>query len=438
MKEALSVTVEKVKFSSDESGFCVFVFRSGSGADEITGTAAGVLPGVSAGRRYDLEGEWRMHPKYGSQFSFAGFAEAEPEDELSIESFLASGVVKGVGPSLARAIVRKFGSECLEIIRDHPERLTEVPGIGRKKAAAIIESYGEHRGYADTVMALSPLGISSGVCMKLYRQYGADAARVIRDNPYRLMEEVSGIGFARADKIAEKLGIAKDAPMRIQGGIVAGLARITDEGSTFALEKEFVEEIAQVLDVEREKLEDELLQLIMAGLIMREDMDGRLVLMPMNLYEAEQDVAGALWHLSNASLSHVSHNAGPIIAARQESSGIALSEQQKEAVMLALSSGVCVITGGPGTGKTTIINTILSVLNASGIRTALAAGYRPVSLLMEKKYFTGQAADIAEACRDVPVYTASGDVLTELTGFRLTQGVLCAMHRREPMLSRQA
>ncbi len=369
MKEAVTVTVETVRYYNEENGYCVLTFDDG-GEETV---AVGVLPGAARGISYVLEGEWTVHPKFGPQFAFSSFERKLPEGVEGVRAFLASGSVKGVGPAIAEALIKRFGEESLRIIRDEPDRLTEVPGIGPVKAKQIAESYAENRGYADTFMLLSPLGLSASACYKLYKLYGAAAPERIRENPYRLADEVRGMGFKRADAIAEKLGIAKDSPFRIASGVKAAMESASEDGSTYVHEGEFVEKLAGFLDVTREQVRDSVFDLTLEGVLTQEDIEGSRALSLTRMSSAERRVASGLWRLSQSELTHLSGEAGRVLRAMEAAGGPRLSELQRRAVVSSLENGVFVITGGPGTGKTTIIRAILTVLREQGVRTALAA-----------------------------------------------------------------
>ena len=369
MKEAVTVTVETVRYYNEENGYCVLTFDDG-GEETV---AVGVLPGAARGISYVLEGEWTVHPKFGPQFAFSSFERKMPEGVEGVRAFLASGSVKGVGPALAEALIKTFGEDSLRIIRDEPDRLTDVPGIGPVKAKQIAESYAENRGYADTFMLLSPLGLSASACFKLYKLYGAAAPEKIRENPYRLADEVRGMGFKRADAIAEKLGIAKDSPFRITSGVKAAMESASEDGSTYVHEGEFVEKLAGFLDVTREQVRDSVFDLTLEGVLTQEDIEGIRALSLTRMSSAERRVAAGLWRLSQSELTHLSGEAGRVLRAMEAAGGPRLSELQRRAVVSSLENGVFVITGGPGTGKTTIIRAILTVLREQGVRTALAA-----------------------------------------------------------------
>ena len=325
------------------------------------------------GRTYRLLGEWKTHPKYGEQFAFSSAEELEPTTEEGIAAFLCSGMIKGVGPKMASAIVKKFGPDTLKIISEEPGRLTEVPGVGKTKAAAIEEGYREHREYADTVLALSAYDISAGTCLKLYRVYGKNAVSVIRENPYALIGDVYGIGFKKADKIAASAGIKEDSPERIKAGIKFLLNQLVKSGDTYAPAAEFTEKAAQFLDVTREQVSDCAFEMAVDGTICKDLIEGRAVYMLFSYCRAEKYVAAKLYELCGAELPHIAVTAENLIKQEEQNTGISLSEKQKKAVFESVGNGVLVITGGPGTGKTTIINTILSIYEHAGLYAALAA-----------------------------------------------------------------
>ena len=202
MKNEKTGTLTDLIFYNRENFFAISVFESKN--EQFY--AVGYLPHAEKGRTYTLIGDWKNHPKYGEQFAFTSYEEKEPETEVGIVSFLSSGVIKGVGPSTARAIVKKFGASTIEVLKETPERLTEVSGIGKKTAKTITESYQEHREFANVVLSLQGYEITANTAMKLYRVYGADAEEKIKENPYQLIDDVLGIGFQKADKIASNPG----------------------------------------------------------------------------------------------------------------------------------------------------------------------------------------------------------------------------------------
>ena len=369
MKEIKEGRISDLIFHNEDNFYTIAVFETGT--EQFC--AVGYLPRPQKGRRYTLTGEWKTHPRYGEQFAFSSFEEPEPATSDGILSFLSGGIVKGVGPSTAAAIVRQFGDDALRIMEQEPERLTEVSGIGKAKAKSISESYAQHKEYAGTIMALAKLDLSTAVCMKLYKAYGAAASDIVRENPYQLIADVFGIGFRKADKIAESIGFDRQSPFRVKAGFLYCLETLAGEGDTYAPKAEFIERCAGFLDVSREDVQEAMTELAINGQICLENLNGEEILQLWRFRRAEQKVAGKLFELCHTPLIHVSAEADKLIAASEKESGLALSLLQKDAIVSSLRNGVSVITGGPGTGKTTIINTILKILRASGVRTALAA-----------------------------------------------------------------
>ncbi len=369
MKEEKTGQLSEIIFHNEENQYTIAAFETDTDAFIAVGSL--VMP--RKGRSYRLTGEWTVHPRYGEQFAFSSAQELEPTTKEGIASFLCSGVIRGIGPSAAAKIVRHFGEDTLRVIREEPERLTEVSGIGEVKAKAIATGYQEHREYADTVMKLSSFDISPAVCLKLYKAYGTKAEDVVRENPYRLIDDLYGIGFQKADRIAQSIGFAQDSPFRVKSGLLYALNQKSQNGDTYVEKRPFIEEAAQFLDVSREQCEEAAFDLIMDGSVFPEKLGGVDTLMLYRFYKAEKRVAASLFNLCHASLTHIPGNMERLIAASEKESGITLSEQQKNAVISSLKNGVSVITGGPGTGKTTIINAILHILSSAGISTALAA-----------------------------------------------------------------
>jgi len=336
-------------------------------------TVVGYLPAADRGRAFRFRGNWKTHPTYGEQFSFTEYQEEMPSTSEGIEGFLASGLLKGIGKKTAAAIVRKFGEKTFEIIEKEPCRLTEVDGIGEKKAAAVAEAFQAHKEFAGITLFFQQFGIAASYAMKLYKVYGSDTIQAVTDNPYQLVDDIFGIGFKKADKIAEKMGIAKDSEYRIRSGIKYALWLYVNEGHTYVPQKLFCESAAELLDVGTEQIYEMLIQLAFEGEIHIENLEGRSVVFPMPYYMAEQNVCKRLIALNEARLKPISSNVDQLIAVTECETGIRLSENQKDAVKASLQNGVSVITGGPGTGKTTIINTIMKIFEHSGFATAIAA-----------------------------------------------------------------
>jgi exodeoxyribonuclease V alpha subunit len=333
----------------------------------------GNLPNAKAGMSFDFSGDWVIHAKYGEQFAFTSYEETEPEGKSEIESFLASGVVRGVGPKTARAIVDKFGEASLDVIENNPKRLMEVEGIGAKKWLGINESYREHKEFAEVIMQFSQFGISADAAMKLYEYYGADAVNVIKANPYRMIEDVRGVGFKIADDIASRLGISGDSEDRIRSGVVYVLRRYILDGSTCVPENRLIENTVELLDVTRDQTEDVLIDLNLEGKVIRENIDNVPFVFLAPYYVAEKTIAYDIVRLAGTEPTPLARDAGDLTASAESVTGLQLAASQRAAVIGSLESGIFVITGGPGTGKTTIIHVISEALSSCGLDIAIAA-----------------------------------------------------------------
>ena len=366
----LSCIVERIVFRNDENGFTVADVKAGKQKTR----AVGIMPDLRSGMSVLFTGNYEINGKFGEQFSVSGYEAAAPADEQSIEDFLGSGVLPGIGPKTAAAIVKKFGTDTFEIIEHEPEKLKQIPGIGDKKLEAILASYREHKEVTDTVLHFVKLGISRSAAMRLYKNYGAKAPEVVNEDPYRLVKEVDGIDFKTADLIAQRLGYARDGEKRIGAGLVYILSRAAQDGNTCLPAEEALEKARALLEVMGEEIEDAAFYLELGGSIRRETLQsGSEYWFLSSLYMAEKAVANDLKRLSAADLRPVRADIPGLIEGMESHKGITLSPAQKKAVVTSLSSGVFVITGGPGTGKTTIIRAVADVLTSCGFELAIAA-----------------------------------------------------------------
>ncbi|HKM28814.1 MAG TPA: ATP-dependent RecD-like DNA helicase [Anaerovoracaceae bacterium] len=382
MEEKTGVIAEII-FHNDDNGYTVAIMET----EEEQLTVVGCIPLCNKGTTYTIKGTFKVHPTFGEQFAFSEYEEVEPKGVMAIEGFLASGVIAGVGMATARLIVNKFGEESLDIIEKEPRRLLEVVGIGEKRLGKIIESYGAHREFARVSLAFQEVGVSTDYALKLYKAYGIGAVDLIKENPYRLVEEVDGFGFKKADAIASKMGIAPDSPFRIRSGIKYYLSYMAGEGNTYMPQTVLCECVANgmclydderivspiCLDVPMAMVEEQLLGMSMEYDIKLEDLDGSKVCYLYPYYIAEQRVCQGMVALENASPKALAADADGLIKVTEGQTGVVLSEQQKWAIKNSLVRGVSIITGGPGTGKTTIINTIINIFEESELKTAIAA-----------------------------------------------------------------
>lgn len=366
----LEGTVERITFYNEENSYAVVKLKLGSGQ---LATVVGKLPPLYLGEHLRLTGQWVSHREYGNQFQVEEWESEIPKTVTGIERFLSSGLVKGLGPATAQKIVRKFGLDTLEIITKMPDRLTEISGISAKKADRISRSLQEHQEIQQIMVFLQGVGVSPGFALKIYRTYRQAAYKIVTENPYRLADEVFGIGFKIADQIAQKIGISSESPYRIRAGIRYLLNEYCNNGHIYGVETELIELAAQELNVDKLKLATEIEALIQQRELFREIIDGIAVLYLAPFYYSEVGAAAKVSELLQAEMKPVNVNAERFLAEYTRANRIELAARQREAVLKAVASGMLVITGGPGTGKTTIIKAVLQLFKAARFSIMLAA-----------------------------------------------------------------
>lgn len=355
--------VERITYQNPENGYSVFRVKV-KGYDDLV-TLVGNLLDVPAGSVLLCQGEWRVDRKYGQQFQCSTWEEVMPATAYGIEKYLGSGLVKGIGPKFARLIVDRFGTGTIEVIETDIERLNEVHGIGPKRIAKISESWERQKDIKNVMLFLQGHGVSTAFAAKIYREYGKESVSKVQENPYRLADDIWGIGFKTADGIASKMGYGKDDPRRVRSGILYTLGQLADEGHCFATGEQLLGTAAELLDVGEEAIGAVLADMSGAGDVIT---DGEAIYLPPFHY-AECGVARRLLALRNGNGSLFSEDEPEL--PRVE--GIVYDETQLEAVRLALKSKVMVLTGGPGTGKTTTTKAIIGALRSSGMKVLLAA-----------------------------------------------------------------
>ena len=365
----------KIIFNNPENGYTVAVFDTEAGAIRIAGSFAE----PKSGAKYRLEGRFTIHPKYGEQFSVSSYEEMMPEGADAILEFLSAGNIRGIGPKTASQIVDVFGDETLTVIEETPEKLLTISGIGPKTLVKITESFGESREFASTSIELRELGIEMNEAVRVYRIYGKDSLRIVSENPYILAEDIRGINFRRADAIAAKLGMEPESSVRIESGIRYMLRTWAASGSTLMPENYLVEKTAEFLDVMMDNVRESLREMVFAGELEEDRMNDTAVIYLYGYYHAEQRVAHELMKIRNAALKPIPLQAENFLDAVRMASddpfgdGIELSVEQKRAILECLTNNITIITGGPGTGKTTIINTLVKLFDSAGFSVALAA-----------------------------------------------------------------
>ena len=355
--------VERITYQNPENGYSVFRVKV-KGYDDLV-TLVGNLLDVPAGSVLLCQGEWRVDRKYGQQFQCSTWEEVMPATAYGIEKYLGSGLVKGIGPKFARLIVDRFGTGTIDVIETDIERLNEVHGIGLKRIAKIRESWEKQKDIKNVMLFLQGHGVSTAFAAKIYREYGKESVSKVQENPYRLADDIWGIGFKTADGIASRMGYGKDDPRRVRSGILYTLGQLADEGHCFATDEQLLGTAAELLDVGEEAIGAVLEDMSGAGDVIT---DGEAIYLPPFHY-AECGVARRLLALRNGNGSLFSEDEPEL--PRVE--GIVYDETQLEAVRLAMKSKVMVLTGGPGTGKTTTTKAIIGALRSSGMKVLLAA-----------------------------------------------------------------
>lgn len=362
-------TVEEIIFSNEINGYTVCCVRR---ENEIV-TAVGYMPFLNAGETVKLTGKWVSHPDYGDQFKAEMYEKVLPQTEEAIERYLASGILKGVGPATAARIVQTFGRETLDIIGSKPQMLAGIKGISLDKAIRIGQAFEEQKGLRNVVMLLQEYGISPSCCIKIYKAFGDKAVEKIRENPYCLSEEVFGIGFKTADRIAMNMGVDPNSRFRMCSGIKYTLSQAGTSGHTYLPAPKLKGHASDLLGTEIPDIEDALVSLLMDRSIIVEKHEDADRVYLSSFHSAELGVCKRLLELSDTHFKGSADGFEERLGRVQDEEGVELAEMQKEAVREAMTRGVLVITGGPGTGKTTIIKSIIRLLNNDGRRVALAA-----------------------------------------------------------------
>lgn len=361
--------VNEIIFKNEENGYVVAEIDTGN--EDVV--VVGYIPIINVGETMSFTGSYIVHPIYGKQLQVISSKQIVPSTIEGIISYLGSGLIKGIGPKTAERIVEKFGKDSLDIIQYRPELLTQVNGIGEKKAGVIAESFEEQREIKEVMLFLQQYGVSTTYAMKIYKKYRDNTIEYIRENPYRLADDIVGIGFKMADNIAKKMGVDPKSPYRIMCGIKFVLTQYNLEGNTFAKKDELIERTSSILTIDKELVEDGITTLTINGEIHQENIDGEIAVFPMPFYYAETGVCKKLIEIASVTFNDVDINLDKTIERIEKENKISLAEKQKIAIKESVRNGVTVITGGPGTGKTTTVNTIIKLFEEMNLDIALAA-----------------------------------------------------------------
>lgn len=370
MSECVTGYIDHVIFRNEENGYTVLVMKGVEGEDELT--CVGTFPVLIQGATIEAYGSYINHHIYGKQFQINSFVEKMPKDALAMERYLGSGAIKGIGAALAARIVRHFGEDTLRIVEEEPERLAEVKGISEKKAREIAAQTAEKADMRKAMMFLQKYGISLNLGAKIYQKYGDSVYSVLQENPYRLADDISGVGFKIADEIARRIGIHTDSDYRICSGIMYTLLQATGEGHVYLPKDELFFRASELLGVDVSYMEKHLMDLSMERKVIQKEENGNIFVYPSRFYYLELNTARMLKEL-NVFCPEDVRFVQKRIAQIEKETGTILDEMQKKAVTEAASHGLFILTGGPGTGKTTTINAIIRFFEGEGVELRLAA-----------------------------------------------------------------
>lgn len=366
--EKITGYIDHIIFRNEDNGYTVFQLNNEEG--ELT--CVGKFSYIGEGEFLELEGEYTMHPSYGMQLQVTNHRIKEPEDRESIERYLGSGAVKGIGPALAGKIVAKFGEDTFRIMEEEPERLAEIKGISERKAREICVQVEEKKDLRQAMIYLQKYGISIHLAVKIYQKYGLGTYSVLEENPYKLADDMEGVGFRTADEIASRIGIHTDSDFRIQSGIFYTLLQSVQEGHVYLEENVLSERAAQLLEVELKDIEKYLMDLAMAKKVVLKQDGEKVRVYPAQYYYMEMNTARMLKEL-NINYDEPDDLIRRRIDKLEEETESTLDEQQKRAVAEAVKHGIFILTGGPGTGKTTTINAMIRYFLSEGMDIRLAA-----------------------------------------------------------------
>ena len=367
--EILDGLVEAVIFKSEDTGYVVAKITVNKEVNTIVGT----MPLIKEGQQIEVKGEWIKHKQFGRQFNVEEYKEVLPTSTKEIEKYLSTGIIHGIGPVTAKKIVKAFGEETLNILDNNIERLKEVEGIGKKKYNIIYQSYLETRELKDIIMFFQKHGVTINQCLKIYKKFGGDAQNIVSENPYILSDEISGIGFLTSDRIAKSLGIEPISDFRIQSGIKYVLNSFSGLGNTYMPKDKLINEAQRVLSVDKELIEVNIYNSVLEGKIKIEKINEIEAVYSLPYYFCELGVTNKIITLSIENFQTINSDITFEISSFERKNNIVFADSQKEAILGAFENGIEIITGGPGTGKTTIIKCIIEIYENNGMKVLLAA-----------------------------------------------------------------
>ena len=373
-KTTLEGELERITYSNPETHYTIAKLKTSKTHNMVT--IVGSMPAVKPGQFLKIEGTWETHPKYGQQFKIESYEETLPATISGIKKYLASGIVKGIGPSTAHRMIRHFGAKTFEIIEKSPERLVEVDGVGQAKATLIGDAWKNNHAARGVMQLLQNSGVKTAYCAKILKTYGADAVNIIRNDPYRLATDIPGIGFYFADRIALKLGVSRDDTQRVRACIIHVIQQFINEGHVFVYENQLVAQCADLFSLEADITRYSIEKLSDDGELVIENApdtsENRIVYLK-EIHQAETGISNRIKALLSVPVIPPSIDAERISKEVQKKLAIALSQEQIDVLEKILSHRAVIITGGPGTGKTTLIRSVNAIFEALGKRVLLAA-----------------------------------------------------------------
>lgn len=367
--ECLNGIVESIVFKSDDTGYVVSKVR----IDKDCINAVGIVPFLKEGQHVKLKGQWVLHKQFGRQFNIEEYEEVLPDSIDGIKKYLSTGIIHGIGPITAKKIVDRFKEETLDILENHIERLQEIEGIGEKKFRIIYESYIEQKDLKDIIIYFQGHGMTTNQCIKIYKKFGVDAKAIVSENPYILCDEISGIGFITADRIAKSLGIESISPFRIQSGIRYILNQFSASGNTYMPKNNLIDEVSKILGVPGQMVEENLYNLALETKIKIEKINDIEAVFSLPYYYCELGVTNKIITLSIENFRTINTDVEFEIETFERKNKIKFANSQREAIVGAFENGIEIITGGPGTGKTTIIKSIIEIYENNGMKVLLGA-----------------------------------------------------------------
>lgn len=367
--EVIRGIVDSIVFKNEDNGYVVFKLIT----NKKTVTVVGIIPYIQEGQNLSIKGQWVLHQQFGRQFKSEECEEILPTTTEEIEKYLSSGVIQGIGPVTAKKIIQRFGDRSLEILDNDIERLREIEGIGEKKLHVIMESYLAQRDLKSIMIFFQGHGVTTNQCIKVYKRFGSASINIVKDNPYILCDEISGIGFKSSDRIAYSLGIDKESPFRIQSGIRYVINDFCANGNTFMPKELLIKKAIEVLVVSDEVIEKNIYDSTVDGKIKIENVDGVEAVFNLPYYYCEIGITKRILTLAISKFNDINIDWEFEIKRFEEKNQINFADSQKEAIVGAFENGIEIITGGPGTGKTTIIKCIIDIFEKCGMKVVLGA-----------------------------------------------------------------